>query len=119
MRREQGGVQPVVRLGERRGTVGRELLTKLRVSRAGVLILRHEQVANAMLRGNVVVQLLVEHDGGSVQMGIETLVLSRQIIILFFVHLLVDDILLSHAQGTAGALLVDLRSSTRRLNPGL
>lgn len=49
-------------------------------------------------------------------MSIQALVLGRQVIVFLFVHLLVDDILLGDAQGTAGALLVDLRSAAGRLN---
>jgi hypothetical protein len=108
-------IQPVVCLRER-ATVDWVLLTKMRVHGTLVLVLRHEHVSYAILRRNVVVELLIEHDRCGVQMGIETLVLRRQVVIFLFVHLLIDDILLSHAKGATSAFLVDLRSSTCRLD---
>ena len=69
-----------------------------------------------MLGRNVVMQLLVEHDRRCMQVCVEPLVLGRQIIVLLFIHFLVDDILLSDAQSATSALLVDFRSSSRRLN---
>ena len=86
--------------------VARELLVK-------------EHVSDAVLCRDVVVQLAVEQPRGRLQMGIQPLVLGGQVIILLFVHLLVDDILLGDTQCTAGTLLVDLRSATGRLNAGL
>lgn len=50
------------------------------------------------------------------QVCIQTLVLGRQIIILFLIHLLVDDILLSNTKSAARSLLMNFRSSARRLN---
>lgn len=52
-------------------------------------------------------------------MGIQPLVLSGQVIILLLIHFLIDYILLGDAQGTACALLVNLRSATGRLDAGL
>lgn len=40
---------------------------------------------------------------------------ERNVIVFLLVHLLVQYILLSDAKGTAGALLVDLGSTTGRL----
>lgn len=52
-------------------------------------------------------------------MGIEALVLSGKVVILLFIHLLVDDILFGDTKRTACALLVNLRCPPRRLYPGL
>ncbi len=81
-----------------------------------VLILRHEHVSNTMLSRNVVVQLLVEHNRGCVKVRIQPLVLSRQIVVFLFVHLLVDNILLGDTQRTTSALLVNLRCPSCRFN---
>ena len=81
-----------------------------------VLVLGHEHVSYAMLRRDVVVKLLVEHDRGRVQVGVQPLVLCWQIIILLFIHLFIDNILLSNTQRATSALLVNLRSSSCRLN---
>ena len=59
LRGKHGWVQPVVSLVKLR-SVGGVLVTKLLIGR--ILILRHEHVAHTMLRSDVVVKLLVEHD---------------------------------------------------------
>lgn len=61
-------VQPVTGLSRVLHTIGLEGL---------ILVLRHEHVPDSMLCRNVIVKLLVEHDGSGVQMGIQTLVLCR------------------------------------------
>lgn len=111
---KHGRVQPVVGLWI--SSVGRR---KLAVRHGWILILGHEHVPHTVLGRNVIVQLLVEHDGSRVQMGIETLVLSGKVIILLFIHFLVDNILLRDAQSTTSSLLVNFRSSTRRFNARL
>jgi hypothetical protein len=50
------------------------------------------------------------------QIGTQPLVLGRQTVILFLVHLFVDDVLLSHAQGTTSSRLANLRCSSGRLH---
>lgn len=82
-------------------------------------LLVKEHVSHAVLGCNVVMQFAVEEPGRSLQVSVESLVLSRQVIVLFFVHFFIDDVLLSNAQGTSCSLLVDLRCSTRRLNARL
>lgn len=48
----------------------------------------------------------------------EASVLHGQVIVLLFVHLFVDDVLLSDAQRTAGSPFVDLRGSAGRFDAG-
>ena len=71
-------------------------------------LLVEEHVADALLGGDVVVQLAVEQPRRRLQVGIEALILGRQVIVLLLVHFLVDDILLGDAQSPACALLVNL-----------
>lgn len=90
------------------GSVGLHLV-------AGELLVE-EHVPDAMLGGNVVVQLPVEQPRRRLQVSVQSLVLCRKVVVLLFVHFLVDDILLGDAQGATGALLVDLGSATGRLD---
>jgi len=105
-------------------TVHRRELASIRRNLRGVggersiRVLLEEGIPHTVLRGNVVVELAVEHERAGMQMGTEALILGGEIFIFFLVHLLVDDILLSHTQATAGSLLVDLRRSTRRFYAG-
>lgn len=82
-------------------------------------LLVEEHVSDAVLRGNVVVQLAIEQPRGSLEVGVESLVLSGQVIVFLFVHFLVDNILLGDAQSAASALLVDLGSATGRFDASL
>jgi hypothetical protein len=68
---------------------------------------------------NVVAQPPPELHGGGVEMGRESLVLHWEIVLLLFVHLLVDHILLRHAEGAARPLLVDFGRPLCRLHPRL
>lgn len=82
-------------------------------------LLVQEHVSHTMLGRNVVVQLAVEEPRRRLQVGVEPLVLSGQVVVFLFVHLFVDNILLGDAQSTPRSFLVNLRCSTRRLNPRL
>jgi hypothetical protein len=68
---------------------------------------------------DVVVELAVEHQRTGVEVGTQPLILGRKILIFLLIHFFVDDILLGHAKATTRSLLMDLRSSTRRLNARL
>ncbi len=61
-------------------------------------------------------QSTVEVGRARLQVRRETPVLVGQVVVLLLVHLLVDDILLRHAQGPTRPSLVDLRRSTCRLD---
>ncbi len=58
----------------------------------------------------------VEVGRARLQVGREASVLHRQVIVLFFVHLFVHDILLGDTQRAAGAALVNLRRPSSRLH---
>ena len=60
----------------------------------------------------------VEVRRAGLQVGRQTSVLHRQVIVLFFVHLFVHNILLGDAQRATGAALVDLRCPSSRLHTG-
>ena len=68
------------------------------------------------LLGDVGLQSSVQVDVLALEMGSESTVLHRQIVVVFFVHFFIDDILLRDAERAASATLVDLRSSSRRLD---
>lgn len=118
LRWEHRRAQPIACLGER-GAADGKLGTVLGERGALVLVLGHEHVSDAMLRGNIVMELLVKHDRCRVQVRVEALVLRGQVIVLLFVHFFIDDILLRYTQCTTSTLLVDLGSSTGRLNASL
>lgn len=64
-------------------------------------------------------QSAVEVCRPGLEMGGESSVLEREVVILLFVHLLIDDILLRHPQRATCASFVDLGCSPRRLDSGL
>lgn len=52
------------------------------------------------------------------QVCIQSLILSRQIVVFLLVHFLINDILLGDPKSATSTLLVDLRCSSRRLYAG-
>lgn len=64
------------------------------------------------LVGQVGVESPVEVDGSGLKMGSEPAILHGQVVVFLLIHLLVDNILLGHAQRAACASLVDFRCST-------
>merc|ERR1712070_1110171 len=52
----------------------------------------------------------------TLEVGGQTTVLHRQIVVLLFVHFFIDDILLRDAERATSATLVDLRSPSSRLD---
>lgn len=82
-------------------------------------LLLEEHIPNAMLGGNVGLQPAIEVPRRRGQVRAEAQILSGEVIVFFLVHFLVQHIVLGDAQGTAGALLVDLRGTTGGLNAGL
>ncbi len=77
-----------------------------------------EGSAHGDVVGQIGRQSSVEVGRARLQMRRETTVLVRQIVVLLLVHLLVDDILLGHAQRPTRSSLVDLGRSSRRLDSG-
>ena len=66
--------------------------------------------------GEICGQPAVEVGRPRLEMGGEPSVLQWQIIVLFFIHLLVHDILLGDTKRAAGPSFVDLGRSSRRLH---
>lgn len=69
--------------------------------------------------GQVSGQLSVEIGGPGLKVSGESPILHWQVVVFFFVHLFVDDILLSHAERPTSTSLVNLGGSTGRLDSGL
>lgn len=69
-------------------------------------------VSQVSLKSSVEVGIL------RLQVSRQATVLHREVIVLFFVHLLVDNILLGDAQGTSSPPFVNLRSPACRLYSG-
>jgi hypothetical protein len=108
--------------GQHRRIHERRLVIRLHGSIVGLHsreLLVEEHVPHSVLGRDVVVQLAVEEPRRRLQVGIQSLILCRQVIVFFFVHLFINDILLGDAQRTTCPLLVDLRSSAGRLYTGL
>lgn len=75
-----------------------------------------ESSSHGNIVGEIGGQSVVELRVGCLKMSSETSVLGWKVIVLFLVHLLVDNILLGHAERASCATFVDLGSSSSRLN---
>lgn len=74
----------------------------------------HSDVGRQIRRQSIVEDLV-----GCLHMGREPPILQGHIVVLLFVHLLVEHILFGHTKASTGAALVNLGSSTSRFNSRL
>lgn len=78
-----------------------------------------QQVSHSHVGRQIRRKSIVEAWIGCLQMGRQPPIMQGHIVVLLFVHLLVEHILFGHAKPSTGAALVNLGSSTSRFNSRL
>ena len=78
-----------------------------------------ESAPHRNMVGEVGGETAIEVGRAGLEVSGQSSVLKREVVVFLFIHLLVDDILFGHSQRTTRSSLVNLRSSSGRLNASL